>query len=231
MLGQRARAAQPDLVDVSAVLVDAEVELGMYGAAERELQSMVDRKPNLAAYARVSYFRELHGDLAGAVDAMRLAVAAGGPALENVAYVSALLGELERQLGHPRASRRAFERSLARVPGYPRPPSRAWLGLNGNTARSIERRRRIVEKLPLPEYVIGLGEAELAAGPCGRRPARPRARRRRGEAAARRGREHRRRARDLRGRPWLDRARRRAGPPRLGRARRASAPPTRSAGR
>ncbi len=62
-LGERARAAQPDTVDVGTVLVDADVELGRYGAAEQELQSMVDRKPNLAAYARVSYFRELHGDL------------------------------------------------------------------------------------------------------------------------------------------------------------------------
>jgi tetratricopeptide (TPR) repeat protein len=162
-LGQRAHAAQPDLVDVSAVLVDAEVELGMYGAAERELQSMVDRKPNLAAYARVSYFRELHGDLPGAASAMRLAVAAGGPALENVAYVSALLGELERQLGHPRQARLAFERALAAVPGHPG-AEQGLARLDGNTRGSIERRRRIVEKLPLPEYVIGLGEAELAAG-------------------------------------------------------------------
>jgi tetratricopeptide (TPR) repeat protein len=159
VLGRRARAAQPDLVDVSAVLVDAEVELGMYGAAERELQSMVDRKPNLAAYARVSYFRELHGDVAGAAAAMKLAVSAGGPALENVAYVSALLGELERQLGHPRSARRAFERALVSVPGFPA-AEQGLARLDG----SIERRRRIVEKLPLPEYVIGLGEAELAAG-------------------------------------------------------------------
>jgi len=27
---------------------------------------MIDLQPNLASYARVSYFRELHGDLAGA---------------------------------------------------------------------------------------------------------------------------------------------------------------------
>ena len=33
----------------------------------RALQRMVDLKPNLAAYARVSYFRELHGDLDGAL--------------------------------------------------------------------------------------------------------------------------------------------------------------------
>jgi hypothetical protein len=162
-LGERARAAQPDMVDVGAVLVDADVELGRYGAAERELQRMVDHKPNLAAYARVSYFRELHGDLPGAVAAMRLAVDAGGPAQENVAYVSALLGELERQLGHAPAARRAYDRALAAVPGNPA-AEQGLARLDGNTRGSLARRRAIVQRLPLPEYAIGLGEAELAAG-------------------------------------------------------------------
>ena len=81
---------------------------------------MVDRKPNLAAYARVSYLRELHGDLEGAATAMRLAVAAGGPAPENNAYVRALLGELERRRGDDRAARRAVRhgaRARAPLPG------------------------------------------------------------------------------------------------------------------
>ena len=47
------------------VRVDALVELGRYDEAETELQAMIDRKPNLAAYARVSYLRELHGELGG----------------------------------------------------------------------------------------------------------------------------------------------------------------------
>ena len=60
------------------MIADAQIELGRYGAAARTLQRMVDLKPELASYARVSYFRELHGDLAGALQAMRLAVSAGG---------------------------------------------------------------------------------------------------------------------------------------------------------
>ncbi len=165
-LGRRARAAAPDLVAPSAVLVDAQVELGRYGAAERELQHMVDRKPNLASYARVSYLRELHGDLQGAAEAMRLAVAAGGPALENRAFVLSQLGELERQQGHTAAARRAFEAALEAVKGHPG----ATAGLarlaaaHGDLPAAIAGYRRIVDRLPLPEYVIGLGEAELAAG-------------------------------------------------------------------
>jgi tetratricopeptide (TPR) repeat protein len=155
VLGRRAGAVG------AFVRVDALVELGRYSAAERELQRMVDRKPNLASYARVSYLRELEGDLAGAASAMRLAVAAGGPAPENNAYVSALLGELERRRGRTAAARRAFERALASVPRFA--AAEAGLArLEGD--RGIARLRRVVSRLPLPEYVVALGETELAAG-------------------------------------------------------------------
>ncbi len=141
------------------VRVDALVELGRYPEAERELQRMVDRKPNLAAYARISYLRELNGDLAGAAQAMRLAVAAGGAAPENTAYVEALLGELERRRGRDAAARRAFERALALVGNFA--AAEAGLArLDGGVARL----RRVVGRLPLPEYVIALGELQLAAG-------------------------------------------------------------------
>ena len=92
--GQRARRAEPDLVRPYAVLVDAQIELGRYDAAGRSLQRMIDLKPNLASYSRVSYYRELHGDHAGALEAMALAVSAGGDAPEQVAYVQTLLGDL-----------------------------------------------------------------------------------------------------------------------------------------
>ena len=80
---QRARRLGPQLARPYAVLVDAELELGRYEQAGRSLQRMIDLRPSLASYARVSYFRELHGDLAGAARAMRLAVSAGGGAPEN----------------------------------------------------------------------------------------------------------------------------------------------------
>jgi tetratricopeptide (TPR) repeat protein len=143
----------------SFVRVDALVELGRYAAAERELQAMVDAKPNLAAYARVSYLRELNGDLAGAAEAMRLAVSAGGSAPENNAYVVSLLGELERRLGRKAAARQAFGEALALVPRFPAAEA-GLTRIDGRTARL----RGIVERLPLPEYVVALGEADLAAG-------------------------------------------------------------------
>ncbi|MDQ3934727.1 MAG: hypothetical protein M3340_08875, partial [Actinomycetota bacterium] len=72
--GLRARRLAPDLVRPLGLIADAQVELGRYDDAARTLQRMVELKPSLPAYARISYLRELHGDLPGAIEAMRLAV-------------------------------------------------------------------------------------------------------------------------------------------------------------
>jgi tetratricopeptide (TPR) repeat protein len=158
-LSQRARALEPDSLAAFPVQVDALVERGRYDEAERVLQELVNRKPTLSAYARVSYLRELHGDLDGAVQAMRAAIAAGGPVPENIAYVQTLLGGLELARGNGAGARRAYAAALAAVPDYvPALAGRARL------EGSIPLWRRVVERLPLPEYAIGLGEAELAAG-------------------------------------------------------------------
>src|SRR5262245_39248967 len=117
-LATRARALQPESIAAYPVLVDALVELGRYDQAERTLQQFIDSRPSLAAYARVSYFRELHGDLPGAVDAMKRAVSAGGGARENLAYVQALLGDLEQARGRLAAARRAYGAALVSMPDY-----------------------------------------------------------------------------------------------------------------
>jgi tetratricopeptide (TPR) repeat protein len=163
---QRARAQAPQVNKPFGVLVDALVELGRYDAAGRALQQMVDRRPDLAAYARVSYFRELHGDLDGAVRAMQDAVSAGGEVPENEAYVRALLGSLELTRGRLDAASRSFRAALVAVPGYV--PAQAGLAkvdvARGHLPRAIARLRGVVARLPLPEHVIALAEAERAAG-------------------------------------------------------------------
>lgn len=163
---QLAHRVAPTINLPYAPMVDGLVELGRYEEAGRVLQEMVDRKPTLAAYARVSYFRELHGDLPGALAAMRLAVSAGGEAPENVAYVQTLLGNLLLGQGAVGQARLAYREALDRVPGY----AAATTGLarvdvaRGRLAPAIRRLRGVVARLPLPEYVIALGEAEQAAG-------------------------------------------------------------------
>lgn len=165
-LGRQARRLDPFAVRPYPVLVDALVELGRYEAAGRALQRFIDLKPNLASYARVSYFRELHGDVPGAVQAMRLAVSAGGGSPESVAYVQTLLGNLERGRGRRGAAQQAYRSALAQVPGY----VAALVGQarldaeHGRLRRAARGFARVTRRLPLPEYVIAAGETELALG-------------------------------------------------------------------
>ncbi|MCW3066286.1 MAG: exported protein of unknown function, partial [Solirubrobacterales bacterium] len=164
-LGRAAHRANPVSAAPYPVLVDALVELGRYQAAERTLQRLIDLKPTLAAYARVSYLRELHGDLAGAVGALSLAASAGGDTAENVAYVQVLLGALELSRGRLGPARSSYRLALSRFPGYV--PALAGLArvdaADGHLAAATRRLRVVVARLPLPEYVVALGEDELAA--------------------------------------------------------------------
>ncbi len=160
------------------VTVDALVELGRYREARRALQRLADLKPNLSTYARVSYLRELHGDLRGAASALALASAAGGPAPENAAAIDVLRGDLALVRGRPAEAGAAYDRALAAAPGYaPAKAGRARLAAyeadraGGGHAASrrglgvaVRRYRALVARLPLPEYVIALGEAELVTG-------------------------------------------------------------------
>jgi hypothetical protein len=165
-LGLEARRLLPGLVDSYPVIADAQIELGRYRAAERTIQGMLDRKPNLTSYARVSYLRELTGDLAGAVQAMRLAVSAGAGVAENVAYVQTLLGDLELQRGRPAAARAAYLGALARQPRYA--PAEAGLAraenAAGDLATAARRLRGVSHRLPLTSYLILLADTDKARG-------------------------------------------------------------------
>jgi tetratricopeptide (TPR) repeat protein len=165
-LGERARRLAPQSNRPYPVLADALVELGRYAEAGRTIQRFVDLKPTLASYARASYFRELSGDLGGAAEAMRLAVSAGAGAPENLAYVQALLGDIELQRGRLAVAAATYRAALRSVPGH----APAEMGLarlataRGDARGAIARLRRAGERLPLPGTIALLAETELAAG-------------------------------------------------------------------
>jgi tetratricopeptide (TPR) repeat protein len=127
---------------------------------------MVDAKPNLATYSRVSYFRELNGDLPGATAAMRLAVSAGGGVPENVAYVQTLLGDLLMDAGRISSARQAYREALSSVPGHL--PARAGLArvdvARGRLAVAGRKLRQVTKRLPLPTYLTPLAEIGFARG-------------------------------------------------------------------
>jgi len=165
-LARRAHALEPALVAPYAPLVDAQIELGRYGAAERTLGRMLALKPNLGSYARASYYRELHGDLPGSLQAMQLAADAGAGAPEAQAYVQSLLGKLEIDLGNYGAADRAYRQALAGDPDYgPALAGRARIdAIRGEYDRAIAGYRAVIDRLPLPEYAIALSETAEAAG-------------------------------------------------------------------
>jgi tetratricopeptide (TPR) repeat protein len=164
--GREAQRLVPGLVRALPEIADAQIELGRYGAAERTLQQLLDARPNLTAYSRVSYLRELTGDLAGAVEAMRLAVSAGGGDPENVAYVRVLLGDLELQRGRVAAARFAYTAALRSLPGYPA----GVVGLaradaaSGDLGRAAARLRRAAARLPLTSTLSLFAEVDEARG-------------------------------------------------------------------
>jgi tetratricopeptide (TPR) repeat protein len=163
--GLRAQRAAPALASPLTVIADAELELGRYADAARTAQRLVNRKPGLPAYARVSYYRELTGDPAGAARAMRFAASAGGSP-QSSAYVRALLGDLELGRGRARAARAAYRDALRDVASYPQ----ALTGLarlsaaRGDLDEAAALLRRSTKRLPLTTSLTLLGETELAAG-------------------------------------------------------------------
>ena len=164
-LGKAALTAAPELARPLTVIADAQIELGRYDEAGRTIQRLVNQKPALASYARVSYFRELSGDVMGAVAAMRLAVSAGGSP-EGTAYVQTLLGDLDLARGHTGAARDAYRFALREVPSYPQ----ALTGLarldvaSGDLKSAAARLRRATDRLPLTSSLTLLAEVERAAG-------------------------------------------------------------------
>ena len=78
-----------------------------------------------------------------------------------------LLGRLELERGRYGAAERAYRRRSRRARGSPGRSRGAGPRRGGAAAtlgRAIARYREVVERLPLPEYAIALGEAEQAAG-------------------------------------------------------------------
>lgn len=163
--GEQALATDPRDADSFGVVGDAQLELGEYDLAFNSYQRMVDTKPNLSSYTRVSYARELQGDLRGATAAMQTAQGvAGTPA--DFAWTSFQLGELAFNQGRIVQAAREYGRGLdadpALVANLAGLAKVAWA--RGDRDEAIGRYEEVVQRLPFPEYVIALGDAYSETG-------------------------------------------------------------------
>lgn len=165
-LGEQAQSLNPTIPRIYGVIADAQTELGMYDEAVATLQKMIDMRPDLSSYSRVSYARELHGDLAGAIAAMQEAVRSGMPATESTEWVRVQLGNLYFNQGNLYQAEQEYQQALAFLPGYVY--AQAGLGrvraAQGRYDEAIKLYNQAIARMPLPEFVIALGETEEAIG-------------------------------------------------------------------
>ena len=104
---------------IYGVLVDAHVELGNYTEAVKMADKMVSIRPDLRSYSRISYLREIHGDMQGAIEAMQLAVAAGYPGQEQSEWARLTLGNLFESIGDLDQAANHYQTSLKNRENYP----------------------------------------------------------------------------------------------------------------
>ena len=163
--GEQARAVNPYNGSVYGVIGDAQIELGRYDAAFQSFQTMVDTRPDLASYARVSYVRELQGDVDGAIRAMRSAEAFAGTQADR-AWAAYQLGELYFNSGRLERAAAEYRRGAELAPAFVPPQAGlakvAWA--RGDLQESIDRYVEVTQRYPAPEHVIALGDLYEAAG-------------------------------------------------------------------
>jgi tetratricopeptide (TPR) repeat protein len=165
-IGQRAQALAPDLVATYGVITDANVELGRYDDAVAAAQQLADRHPDLAAYSRISYLRELHGDVDGAITSMQQAIDASSGVPQDEVWSRELLANLDLTKGDQTAAEEQFRRSASLLPDDAATQeglARLALLIGDDAGAEVHLRNAIAQR-PLMQYVIELGDLLAADG-------------------------------------------------------------------
>jgi tetratricopeptide (TPR) repeat protein len=148
-----------------AASVDAAVETGDYDAAEETLQQLADLRPDARALSRISYLRELHGDLVGAITAMQQAEQASVEPSEH-ATVATFLGDLCLSMNDLSCAQTAYDTALHLRPNAVSASlGRArLLGAKGSKSEATALMASLVERSPQPAAASLLGEMQTLAG-------------------------------------------------------------------
>jgi tetratricopeptide (TPR) repeat protein len=80
---------------------------------------MVSIRPDLSSYSRISYLREIYGDNDGAIEAMKMAVDAGFPGMEQTSWCRIQLGKLYEIKGDLKNAKLQYDIILSQRPDYP----------------------------------------------------------------------------------------------------------------
>jgi tetratricopeptide (TPR) repeat protein len=137
------------------VMFDALGELGRYPEAFAVLQRMVDLKPGVPSYTRVSYAYELRGDNEGARFALTRALeVAQRPA--DTAFARQYLGELAFNSGDLATAEKHFTRGLLEDPMcVPLLAGRARIeAARGRTEEALRDWQEVTNRMPKTTYLI-----------------------------------------------------------------------------
>ena len=165
-LGERAIAIEPSIAAAYGVVTDANVELGRYDEAVVAAQAMADRHPDFASFSRISYIRELRGDVDGAIAAMEQAVGSGSSIQQDVVWGRVLLGNLHLMKGDIDGAAIEYKRAATLLPNDPN----AEFGLarlaiaRGDLPTAQSRLQEAIAQRPQPDYVIALGDVLSSEG-------------------------------------------------------------------
>lgn len=118
-VAEQGRAQNPYNSFIYGLLVDANVEMGEYPAAVEMCDKMVGIRPDIRSYSRVSYLREIHGDVPGAIEAIQQAVTAGFPGNEDTEWARMVLAHLYEQSNQLDKAEAEYRTALSERPNYP----------------------------------------------------------------------------------------------------------------
>lgn len=157
--GKQAFASVPNSYALG-VIADAQTQLGQLDDATNTVQAMVNTRPDISSYSRVSYIRELYGEDDGAIAAMQQAIDAGAEGTENRAWVTYELGMLYYNKGDYANAEKTYNEALRYYPNYFY--AQAGLGLikaaKGDLNGAITILKDVTTRMPLPEFLIELGD-------------------------------------------------------------------------
>ena len=160
-VGARNRDRRPyDPVNYG-IIGDGHLELGEYAEAFDAFDRMMALRPSAAAYSRVAYARELQGNLAGALESMKLAAdATGADDPEALAWTRSQIGELYFQMGKLRDAQQEYSAASRAFPGHPF----AVIGYaktiasEGDLSGALRLLQDLAQKAPTPDLVARIGD-------------------------------------------------------------------------
>ena len=158
-LAARAVAIDPYDATARGVLADSQLELGEYDIAAVTLQEMVDLRPGVPSFTRISYSFELRGETDAARDLLERALRqAGNPA--DAAFCLFHLGRLSADAGDHAAALARYDEGLERDPANVellagRAAAQAALGQDDSAVATYA---DVVQRLPQPTYLVEYAE-------------------------------------------------------------------------